>query len=173
MRTDTPMTIVFSRLADVDQTPIIELMNLPLVRRHMPLARGDFGPGECARFVASKERLWAEHGYGPWAFIINGNFAGWGGIQPQSGEADVALVLHPKHWGAGKILYQRIITFAFGELGFDSVIALLPSSRMRVRGLLKLGFCREDEMTVGAERFTRYRLMAGPKHVRVPPPSPE
>jgi [ribosomal protein S5]-alanine N-acetyltransferase len=159
------MRIVFSRLADVDPAAIIELMNQPLVRRHLPLARGDFGPVECARFVASKERLWAEHGYGPWAFIINDDFAGWGGIQPQSGEVDVALVLHPKYWGAGKILYERIIAFAFGELGFNSVIALLPSSRMRVSGLLKLGFHREDEMTIEGVQFTRFRLMAPRKHV--------
>jgi ribosomal-protein-alanine N-acetyltransferase len=153
-------TIVFMRLTEVDQAAIIELMNHPLVRRHMPLARGSFGPAECDRFVAAKERLWEEHGYGPWAFIIDGEFAGWGGVQSEGGEADVGLVLHPEHWGAGKVLYERIIAFAFGELGFSSVIALLPPSRTRVSGVLKLGFRPDGELTIAGERVLRYRLMA-------------
>jgi len=31
-------------------------------------------------WIAGKEKLWAEHGYGPWAFLIDGKFAGWGGL---------------------------------------------------------------------------------------------
>src|SRR5687767_7195624 len=76
MTTDYRGDIVFKRLSEVDPADLIALMNDPLVRRHMPLARGTFGPAECARFVAAKERLWAEHGYGPWAFVIDGEFAG-------------------------------------------------------------------------------------------------
>jgi ribosomal-protein-alanine N-acetyltransferase len=161
-------TIVFARLAEVDHAAIIELMNHPLVRRHLPLARGGFGRDECERFVAAKERHWEEHGYGPWAFIIDGEFAGWGGVQSEGGEADVGLVLHPRHWGAGKVLYERILAFAFEELGVSSVIALLPPSRTRVSGVLKLGFRRDGEMVIADERFIRYRLMAPGRHVEQP-----
>jgi ribosomal-protein-alanine N-acetyltransferase len=162
-------TIVFLRLGEVDPAAIIELMNQPLVRRHMPLARDGFGPAECDRFVAAKERLWDEHGYGPWAFIIDGEFAGWGGIQSEGGEADVGLVLHPRHWGAGKVLYARIIAFAFDELGFSSVTALLPPSRTRVSGVLKLGFRPDGETTIAGERFIRYRLTAPRRSGDEPP----
>jgi ribosomal-protein-alanine N-acetyltransferase len=161
-------TILFVRLGEVDKAAIIELMNHPRVRRHMPLARGGFGPAECDRFVAAKERLWEEHGYGPWAFIIDDEFAGWGGIQPEGHDADVGLVLHPKHWGAGKVLYERIIAHAFGALGFSSVIALLPPSRTRVSGVLKLGFRPDGELVIAGERFIRYRL-AAPTHQQEPP----
>jgi [ribosomal protein S5]-alanine N-acetyltransferase len=162
-------TVAFMRLGEVDKAAIIELMNHSLVRRHMPLARGDFGPAECDRFVAAKERLWEEHGYGPWAFIIDGELAGWGGIQPEGDEADVGLVLHPKYWGMGKVLYERLIAFAFGELGFSSVIALLPPSRTRISGVLKLGFRPDGEMTIAGERFIRYRLSAPAGQVDAPP----
>ena len=55
--------------------------------------------------------MWDEHGYGPWAFIINGEFAGWGGLQPEQGEADFALVLHPDFWGweKGFIIKPKIL----------------------------------------------------------------
>ena len=111
------------------------------------------------QFVAAKERLWSEHGYGPWAFVVGGQFVGWGGLQPESGEADLALVLHPNHWGIGKVLFEEIVGRAFGEMGFESVTVLLPPTRTRVRGLLRLGFAEDGEIEVGGERFLRFRLV--------------
>jgi hypothetical protein len=56
--------IEFRRLGDVSPAALIELMGDLDVRRHMPLARGAFGVSECERFVAAKERMWTERGYG-------------------------------------------------------------------------------------------------------------
>lgn len=89
--------IEFRRLTEVDPADMIRLANDPLVRRHMPLSSGTFGEAEFESFVADKERLWEEHGYGPWAFYVDGEFAGWGGLQAEDGDADVALVLHPDY----------------------------------------------------------------------------
>ena len=152
--------IEFKRLSEVDKSDIIDLMNNPFVRRHMPLARGSFDSAECDKFVAAKERLWEEHGYGPWAFTIDGEFAGWGGLQPEGGEVDLGLVLHPKHWGAGKTLYREIVALAFGRLGLKSVTILLPPTRTRVSGVLQLGFRADGEVELDGERFIRYRLNA-------------
>jgi [ribosomal protein S5]-alanine N-acetyltransferase len=161
--------IVFKRLTEVDATDVIALMNDPLVRRHMPLARGTFGAAECARFVAAKERLWAEHGYGPWAFVIDGEFAGWGGLQPEGDEVDLGLVLRPRHWGAGRVLYERLLTQAFDEMRLASVIILLPPSRVRVTGVLRLGFRPDGELQIMGERFVRYRLLAPARRAETSP----
>ena len=158
--TDARPDIALKRLPEVDPASLIALMNDPRVRRHMPLARGPFGPAECARFVAAKERLWAEHGYGPGAILVDGALAGWGGLQPEGDDVDLGLVLHPDHWGAGRAIYERMIAHAFGELRADSVIILLPPSRVRVSGVLRLGFRPDGEVLVGGERFVRYRLTA-------------
>lgn len=152
------MNIEFKRLTEVKKSEIIELMNNQLVRRQMPLLRDGFSEKDCDKFIATKEQLWTEHGYGPWAFVINGQFAGWGGLQPDNGEADLALVLHPNYWGIGKVLYKEIISRAFGEMGLNSVIVLFPPTRTRIQGLLRLGFKEDKELTVGNERFIRYRL---------------
>ena len=154
------MSVVFKRLSEVDKSAIIDLMNNPLVRRHMPLARVDFGPAECDEFIVAKERLWEDHGFGPWAFVIDGEFVGWGGLQPEGCEVDLGLVLHPKHWGLGKTLYKEIISLAFGRLGIKSVTVLLPLTRTRVSGVLMLGFKPDGEGEVAGERFIRYRLSA-------------
>ncbi len=162
MRTsvESQARIEFKRLPDVDPAELITLMNDPRVRRHLPLARGDFGPAECARFVAAKERLWTEHGYGPWAFFIGGVFAGWGGLQPEGEDVDLGLVLRPAFWGAGRALYAELVAYAFDVLRAPSIIVLLPPSRVRVSGVLQLGFRPDGELMVGAERFVRYRLRA-------------
>ncbi len=152
--------IAFTRLSEVDPKAIIELVNDPAVRRHLPLARGHFGPAEREKFVAAKERIWEENGFGSWAFVIGDEFVGWGGLQPEGDDVDVGLVLRPRYWGAGRILFTRIIAYAFGELGLGSVIALLPPSRKRVAGMRRLGFRRDGEVILENERFLRYRLTA-------------
>lgn len=151
--------IVFKRLTEVSSEALVELMNDPDVRRHLPLAQGVFSVSDCERFVAAKERIWEEVGYGPWAFVLDDEFVGWGGLQPEGNDADVGLVLRRAHWGAGKILYERIVGYAFGELGLDSVIVLLPPSRTRVSGLQRLGFVEDGQIMIGEEPFNRYRLL--------------
>ena len=153
------MAIEFVRLTEVDKTDIIKLMNNPLVRRQMPLTSDNFSTEECIGFVNGKENLWQENGFGPWAFIVDGRFAGWGGLQPEDGDVDVGIVLHPDYWGLGKELFDRITAFAFEEKGFESVIILLPPSRTRVKGVLRLGFQPDGETEIFSERFIRYRLL--------------
>lgn len=134
-------------------------MNDPRVRRQMPLTGDNFDEADCADFIASKEQLWAEHGYGPWAILVDGSFAGRGGLQWENGDADLGLVLLPAYWGLGRTLYGMILERAFGEMGFDSVTVLLPPSRTRIKGLSRLGFKPDGETLIEGERFLRYRLM--------------
>jgi RimJ/RimL family protein N-acetyltransferase len=152
------MTIAFKKLSDVDHADIVALMNDPRVRRQMPLTSDTFSEADARNFVAAKERLWEEHGYGPWAFVIDGTFAGWGGLQPEHGDADLALVLHPRFWGTGKRIYDEIIRRAFGDMGFESVTILFPPSRTRIKGIRRLGFVEDGEVEIGGERFIRYCL---------------
>ena len=150
--------VVFRRLGEIRQDSIIELMNDPAVRRHLPLARGYFGVSECKSFVAVKERMWEDSGFGPWAFVLNDEFIGWGGLQPEGDDVDLGLVLSRKHWGGGPVLYRRLLSYAFEELDVDSVIALLPRSRTRVAALRRLGFREDGEIVIEDQRFVRYRL---------------
>ncbi len=151
------MTLEFRRLLAVRPQDLTELMNHPKVRRLMPLTKDDFSEADARAFVAGKERLWAEHGYGPWAFFVGGRFAGWGGLQPEAGDADLGLVLHPDFWGWGKPIFDETLRRAPG-LGIGSITVLLPPSRARVRGLTRLGFVADGELELHGERFRRYRL---------------
>jgi RimJ/RimL family protein N-acetyltransferase len=149
--------VAFRRLSEIRPDAIVALMNDPAVRRHLPLARGPFGVSDCESFVAAKERMWEDSGFGPWAFVLDDEFIGWGGLQPEGEDVDVGLVLARKHWGAGPALFRRILACAFDELGVDSVIALLPPSRTRVAALGRLGFRDDGEVLIEGQRFIRYR----------------
>jgi len=155
----------FRRLSEISITDIIAVNTNSLVRREMPLWDDNFGESECRDWVEGKEKQWEEYGYGPWAFIINGKFAGWGGLQYENGDADLGLVLHPDFWGMGKTIYNEIIKRAFGEMGFESVTILFPPSRTRVKGILRLGFQLDGEVELYGERFIRYRLFAPKKEI--------
>lgn len=160
------MAVEFRRLPEVDPAELIALMNDPRVKRHMPLSVEVFGPEECAAFVEKKEAMWREQGYGPWAFYVDGRFAGWGGLQPENGEPDLGLVLTPEFWGKGRMIFEAVVSNAFGAMGFDSITVLLPPSRTRLKGLFRLGFVEDGEVEVSGERFFRYRLhrrLSGPK----------
>lgn len=155
-----PLGISLARLTAVAPAALIRLMNDPAVRRHLPLARGVFDRAACDRFVAEKEAIWAEHGYGPYGFLRNNEFVGWGGLQPEGGEVDLGLVLDPRFWGSGRALYEHFLAEAFDRLRVPSVTVLLPPSRVRVSGLRRLGFVGDGELLLGGERFLRFRRWA-------------
>ena len=154
------MKLEFKQLSEIKCSEYIALNTNPLVRRQMPLTSDKFDEDDCREWIAGKEKMWEEHGYGPWAFVIDGKFAGWGGLQPEEREADLGLVLHPNYWGYGKVIYKEIIRRAFAEMGLESVTILFPPTRTRVRGILRLGFQPDGEMEIAGERFIRYRLYA-------------
>ena len=73
-----------------------------------------------------EKKQWQDHGYGPWAFLVDNKFAGWGGLQYEDGDADLALVLHPQYWGFSKKIFNEIIRRAFNEMGMESITILFP-----------------------------------------------
>ncbi|MEV0566442.1 GNAT family N-acetyltransferase [Dactylosporangium sp. NPDC050588] len=157
--------VTLARLTEVDPADLIDLMNDPRVRRHMPLAVGRFGPEDCTAWVAAKEAMWHDHGYGPWALLVDGAFAGWGGLQPEDGEADLALVLRPAYWGHGRAIAERILAEAFGPLGLHDVTVLLPPSRGTAAAVRRLGFRPDGSLEVAGQPFLRFRI-SGPRQPR-------
>jgi hypothetical protein len=147
---EAPSPIAFRPIGDIAASDWLELMNDPRVRRHLPLARAVFEESDWRAFVATKEAMWEDSGYGPWAFFRGENFVGWGGLQPEAGEPDLALILHPDHWGLGRSLAREIIRRAFCDFDFPAIFALLPPTRRRTSALRKLGFrCKGDIILLG------------------------
>ncbi|UTW59409.1 GNAT family N-acetyltransferase [Kordiimonas sp. SCSIO 12603] len=145
-------------LESVAEEALLTLMNEPQVRAFMPLLPVPFTAEQCRAFVAAKQTLWAENGYGPFAFIIGGAFAGWGGLQDEDGDADFALVLSPKFWGWGRRIFMRVADHAFSEWKIPSITILFPPNRTNSGALRRVGFIADGESTIGGETFLKFRL---------------
>ncbi len=87
--------IKFIQLSDIKPSDIISLMNHSLLLKHMPLATHNFNQSDYNKFIHTKEKMWNEYGYGAWAFLLNKQFIGWGGLQAINDEIEIALVLSP------------------------------------------------------------------------------
>lgn len=144
-------------LNEIEEKKIIELMNNELVGKQMPLLSIPFSIEDYKEFLKAKQKLWDEHGYGPWAFLIKGEFAGWGGLQPEHGEADFALVLHPNFWGWGGRIFSRIKNWAYNETNIKSMTVLFPTSRTNSMGIIRLGFVEDGKIVIDGESFVRFR----------------
>lgn len=149
--------IQFARLVDVPVTDILELLNEPRNRRHMPLAE-PFSETTAADWVRQKDAQWEQHGYGPWAIVISGKFAGWGGFQLEDYGADFALVLFPRYWGRGSDVTLAALQRGFEELGLEEVFIALPYTRNPGRAVARLGFLPAGEVTFGKSAFRRFGL---------------
>ena len=151
--------IAFVRLTAVDLDAVTALLNEPRNARHLPLAGGEVFTAETAAdWVAAKDGQWDEHGYGPWAVLIDGEFAGWGGFQAEENGADFALVLRPQFWGHGEAIARRALDHGFRELGLDTVLIALPYSRHPDRVVARYGFVPDGDVAYGGVRFRQYRL---------------
>lgn len=159
------MNITLKQLREAERAEVIELMNNPQVREHLPLANGLFTDEDYKTFLCEKEAIWHHNGYGPWAFFKGEKFIGWGGFQPEHGHADLALVLHPDYWGMGNALFRKITAMAFSEMKLESITILLPQSRTRLKGLYRLGFNPFGTVKIGQQTFNRYLLKSPPEKI--------
>ncbi len=153
--------IAFAPLSSIDPRKLQALLTDPQVIRHMPL--GDPEPmssDELGDWIAGKEAITQQHGFGPKAILLDDDFAGWGGIQPDGDGGSVSLVLFPTFWGRGRQILDILLEEAFGRLGLPYVLIEFPPSRTRVRGLLHHGFHEVGDRTIAGERFVVYRLDA-------------
>lgn len=147
----------FARLTEVPIAAVTELLNEPRNARHLPLS-GRFDEESAAAWVAAKDGQWEQHGYGPWAVLVDGEVAGWAGFQREENGADFALVLAPRFWGRGYAITRAALDRGFRELDLDAVIIALPFTRSPARVVARFGFLPDGEVSYGGAAFRQYRL---------------
>jgi [ribosomal protein S5]-alanine N-acetyltransferase len=150
--------IDFVRLTEVPLTAVGALLNEPRNRRHLPLAGDPMVETEVAQWVAAKDGQWDSNGYGPWAVLLDGDFAGWGGFQQEEQGPDFALVLAPAHWGRGAPVTLAALDIGFNDLRLNVITIALPYTRSPDRVVARYGFRPYGETTYGGVHFRQYRL---------------
>lgn len=153
----------FVRLTEVPLRLVVDLLDEPRNRRHMPMS-SEVTAESAAAWVSAKDGQWAAHGYGPEAVLVAGAFAGWCGFQREENGADFALVLAPAYWGHGAAVMRLALDRGFDQLGLDVVLIALPFSRSPARAVGRFGFEPAGEVSYDGFRFRQYRLTLGRWH---------
>ncbi len=148
----------FRRLSEVKLSDLVGLMTDPRLHAHMPLLSDRFDEQSAEDMIREKEAAWSEHGYGLWAFYVDGRFVGWGGLQCEQGDPDLAIVLHPDAWGGGRDVYCEIVKRGFEDMDFDYITILLPPTRTKLAAIERLGFERREDVEAHGETFMRFML---------------
>ncbi|WP_461482243.1 GNAT family N-acetyltransferase [Porticoccus sp.] len=123
----------------LDTPPVeewLELLNSDLVRKHL-IQHPQFTTETLGIWLQSKIELDQEPGCRLRAIHSDGMLIGWCGIQVESGNYEVALVLSPKYWGHGRAALNQVIKWA-QELGHKRLLAHLPPTRSQKKALERL-----------------------------------
>jgi ribosomal-protein-alanine N-acetyltransferase len=136
----------------------------PLVRPHLPGARGVTGP-EVTEIIAASERGFALHGYGLWTLrpAGGGPLLGVAGLRAHgAGAAEMVWSLEPDRWGRGlaEEAAGALLGHAFTATGLRRVTAEVDGAvTAEVAGRLGMRRVRHD--TGGAVHFAADRADAG------------
>ena len=114
----------------------LQLLNSDLVRKHL-IQHPRFTMETFGIWLQSKIKADQQSGCILRAIQSDGNLIGWCGIQIESGDYELALVLSPKYWGHGREVTNQIVVWA-QELGHKQLFAHLPQTRPQTKALERL-----------------------------------
>ncbi len=154
--------LTFVRLTEIDPALIAAHMSDPRMAEHMPLLTGGWDVAAAEAFMAAKEACWTRDGLGHWAFLADGDYAGWGGFQKEGGDWDFGLVLCAGRFGLGPAIAKKALAFAREDPRIPFVTFLLPPTRRHLGALARLGARPMGETVHAGETFLKFRLETVP-----------
>jgi RimJ/RimL family protein N-acetyltransferase len=157
-----PHSFTLRQWRDDDLEPFIEMNADPEVMRYMP------APLTCDESTATLARVRgaiAERGWGLWAVEVDGELAGWTGLNAPPWTAhftpcvEVGWRLRRKFWGRGiaTAAAREAVRYGFETLRLPEIVSFTVLANERSwRVMERLGFTRDP-----AEDFDHPRLPAG------------
>ena len=145
--------INYSSLKSVDFGELLEILNEKSLRRHL-IDHPYFDRKSLAEWVESKTNIDKKAGCHVKAVYINGELAGWCGIQPDEKGFEIAIVLSKKFWGFGFSIFKTLKFWAKEE-GHKEMLFHLLDSRPRYNWLNKIAD-RVQKTELAGCYFTTY-----------------
>lgn len=133
----------------------LALLNRAKVRRHL-VKHQQFDEPAAAEWVAQKLSIDSMPGCRLRVVSLDGELAGWCGIQPDADGFELAVVLDEGYWGIGLKVYKTMMSWA-QAFGHDFVNIHLLSSRPEYRFLQKMAASVTRSEWQG-EAFVSYRI---------------
>ncbi|MEO1901127.1 MAG: GNAT family N-acetyltransferase [Alcanivorax sp.] len=145
----------FVALDRVEPEALLGLMNQEPLRRHL-VNHAHFDSAGIRGWVQEKLTVNALPGCRVRAIRVDGNLAGWCGIQPDDHGFELAIVLSHKAWGRGIAVFRTLMDWA-SEFGHEEVVFHLLDSRPEYRSLARMARKVHESELLG-RRFTTYHL---------------
>ncbi len=150
-----PPAIDYKKFSDVNPELFFPLLNSNKVRTHL-IRHQTFDDEMLKSWIADKISMDAVAGCKVRAIQVEGNLAGWCGIQLEDSRFGLAIVIDDKYWGLGIKVYRDLMQWA-AELGHTSVFVQLLNTRPEYRFLRRRAkqVCVSELM---GHCFTTYEL---------------
>jgi len=148
--------IEFIELQKIDPNDMLGVVNQKSLRTHL-VTHPLFDETSIRTWMNEKTEIGMKKGCRIRAVNVDGELAGWCGIQPDDEGFELAIVISKEHWGQGVPIFKKMICWA-NELGHDEVKFHLLDSRREYRALSKLAKTVQSTELLG-RRFTTYSFL--------------
>ncbi|MDF1693342.1 MAG: GNAT family N-acetyltransferase [Zhongshania sp.] len=148
-------SIEYRVLNQVNPDPLLSLLNKKRIRSHL-VSHQRFDRESLQLWIKTKIEMDATPGCRVRAIMVDGHCIGWCGIQHDSGEYEIAVVLDDSHWGLGRRIFRDLMTWA-KELGHKTVSIHFLHTRPEYKFLKKIAQSMHESQILG-NRFTTYTL---------------
>lgn len=149
-------------ISGYDEVPLFEVLKGPAVVKHM--ASSGISARDCETIVSESLDHWQAHSIGSWAVEVKGQLAGWAGFKSLGeGEYELLIVLSPKHWGLGRVIFRELVRLASDEFKLCEIYILLPNTRGTFRSIERLGFKWISEVRFNECVFQKFTLSISQK----------
>lgn len=147
--------IKFISFDHVDPNNLIVILNEDALRTHL-IDHPSFDTKSIQRWMEDKKGVDAIEGCRVCAVFIDGELAGWCGIQPDDKGFELAIVLSQRFWGNGIAIFNTLMLWA-KELGHSEVLFHLLDSRPENKALYKMA-TKVSKTQLSGRYFTTYYI---------------
>ena len=147
--------IEYLSFKQVDPKDLMTVLNEDSLRAHLinhPL----FNATSIQAWIDEKIETDAMQGCRVRVVSINGELAGWCGIQPDDFGFEIAIVISQRFWGTGIPIFRALMIWA-SELGHKEVLFHLLDTRREYKALAKMATKVHRTQLLG-RNFNTYHL---------------
>ncbi|TCK02656.1 N-acetyltransferase [Marinobacterium mangrovicola] len=150
--------IEFHSFKQVSPEDFMEILNEDSLRTHL-IDHPYFDSVSVQAWMDEKINVDSIQGCRIRAVYIDGDLAGWCGIQPDDNRFELAIVISQKFWGFGISIFKSLMRWA-DEIGHKEVLFHLLDSRPEYKALNKMASKVHKTELLG-RCFTTYYIPIG------------
>lgn len=147
--------IEYVKFSDVSPLEFLPLLNKQKIREHL-VAHQLFDEGTVKAWLATKIEVDSFPGCKVRAIVVDGQLAGWCGIQLENEKYEIAIVLDDNYWGLGIKIFRELMGWA-KVLGHQTIFIHFLYTRPEYKFLRKISK-NVFKSELLESKFTTYEL---------------